>query len=195
MLSLTFTPIIQLRRIYAILVAAIGGAVARSVFRDERIKYGSEQIGRIELAGSPMTNGGEVSASLELLATMAPGASKVVQRWVRRLGKYDAKWRWKHFCDGTLFVRSTLPMPTNRLAAYLYRVALQIALFKRWRRYEVVLDDPRCLLAVYIRELKLMNTLGCSDDYMQEQREYITRCLAKLDRKPSELIPREGEQN
>ena len=118
-----------------------------------------------------------------LLSEVAPGAARIVQSRLRRVAIYEGPVRRKHFCDGTLFIRNGGSLPENVLAAYLYRVALENVLFKKWGLWEVILGNPRCILIVYYRELKVMEVLGCSTDYMNEQCIFIERHLAEMSKR------------
>jgi hypothetical protein len=180
----------SIRRGYAWLLAAIGGAVARSMFKDAQGIGKGKRIQGIELVGRTPEELHLLMQALSLLSDAQLGAARRVHSWLRRITVYNEGARRNNFCEGTLFIRNDGNLPADRLAAYFYRVAVENMLFTKWGLKEVAISDSRCLLMVYRRELKLMKALNCSAGYINEEHIFIERCLAKI----SQRNVQEGEK-
>ena len=176
------TLMIAVRRNYAWLLAAIGGAVARSMFRDVEKRGQTEHVHGMEFVGRSPEEVHLLIQAWNLLSVAAQAAQRV-RSWLRRITVYDDPIRRKHFCDGTLFIRNGKRLPANRIAAYLYRIALENMLFRKWGLREVAIDDPRCLAMAYRRELALMKALACAPEYIDEEHVFIKQCVAQISRR------------
>jgi hypothetical protein len=162
-----------MRRANATVIAFVTRPLAHSMFRDLRREGTSKRVYDIEIASRSPAEVELAESALRLLSERQPRRLKVVVAWLQRLG-FEKRFPWrKHFCDGTLFIESEPALPPDRLAAYIYRIAMENMLFRRFHKREILLNDARTKLIAYRRELDLMKQLGCSDSYMAEQQFFV----------------------
>lgn len=155
------------------MIARIGAIVAQSFFREVTKGGYAQQENEMQIAGATPEQVTTVVSALRLLESKRPYAARQVHAFIRRFAFSTARWKWKNFCDGTLLLHPDRETPVDRLAAYLYRVALENILFRRFGMTEVFLNDVRCKLFAYRRELDLMRALGCSSEWIREQERFV----------------------
>lgn len=158
-------------RAYARVFIVLGGAVARSYFRD--IVNHHVRVGGISISANAPNCIEKTTEALALLRETSAYAYRVVTEWIERIGFADDTIFRVHFCDGTLLLKSDRQLPTSVLAAFIYRLALEVMLVKKFKMPETVLTwNPRILIGLR-RELKLMHQLQCPKHYIAEQQQTI----------------------
>lgn len=168
------------RRLNAQVVVVLVSPVARSAFNDIRRTGCVARSEGIEIAATSSEEVDTALSALDLLSKVQPRRFRIVTSWLRRVAFEHGRFTWKHFCDGTLFVQSSHVLPPNRLAAYMYRVALETMMFRRFGWREVLLNDARAKYSVFRKELDLMRDLNCSREYLDEQRLFLQQYAQKL---------------
>lgn len=162
------------------IVALVMKPVARSMFQATCREGIHQKVYAIQIASTSPKDIELATSALQFLSERQPRQFKIIVGWLRCLS-FERRFPWrKHFCDGTLFIESQTVLPPDRLAAYLYRIALQNMLFNRFRRHEVLLNDARTNLIVYRRELDLIRQLGCSESYVTEQQLLVERLAESI---------------
>jgi hypothetical protein len=170
-----------LERMRGRLLAPIGGSVTRGIFRDIQ-KHGSISVFGLIVAADRPDKIERLIRALELLKQRRPGAFRAVTRWIQRVAvveqtRFTPPSNW---CDGTVLIKSWIDYPDNVLAAYFYRLAVEVMLYRRFGFTEVASDSPRCQLVGLRIGLKVMRKLECSETWIEEHMFFINEMTAKI---------------
>lgn len=167
-----------------------GGALAKSSFEDLNETSVQDDCFGLRIAASNDAQLQRFKELLQILEQFSPSAKQVILKWIERVALPNGSERWNNFGDGTVFLWFSNEIPNNVFAAYLYRCALEVCLCKRFKRFEAIVNDPRCKLITHRRELQLMRILECDNKYKKHHEDIINEQLKLLSccRKLRDLI-------
>ena len=150
---------VSLKRCYGKFIHVVGGAASRWYFRDLSRKK-SVTFDGMQLAAETEDEIERSVRALDLLRREQPYCFSVVTRWMERIAQVRETYLRVHFCDGTALIKAKIRIPDNVLAAFLFRLSIERMLFERFHLAEMALNDSRCRIISYRKQLRLMRRFG-----------------------------------
>ena len=164
---------------WARVLHTIGGSVATSSFKDVAKGGWEDDYQGIKIAASEAGEVEKIKTVLSELGSKNQSAEQMILRWIKRVIFVDSQIRWGHFCNGTVFIWTRDGTPNDVLSSFLYRWAIEVCLYQRFKHVEVLVGSPRCARIALRAQVRLMKVLGCDASYIEQVESWLRRRGAK----------------